>query len=876
VSGKAGRNELGRRLAALARTPVLLVATDYDGTLAPIVSDPAQARPLRESVVALRQLASLANTHVAVISGRALHDLAGMVGEPEDVHLVGSHGSEFDPDFAHSLPSEARALHRRVQEELAGIAARMPGLRLEPKPASVALHYREAPEELAEEALHAVQQGPGALEGVFTRHGKKVVELAVLPTHKGSALAQLRQRVGATAVCFLGDDVTDEDAFAVLSGPDLAVKVGDGPSLASLRVADPEAVARILAELAERRAAWLAGAEAVPIEHHACLSDQRTFALVTPAGRITWLCLPRLDSPALFAELLGGPAAGHFSVSAADGSPPLGQRWLGDCFVLETRWRSFRVVDFLDASGGRPQLRAGRTDLVRRIEGRGRVRIELAPRLDFGRIPTRLRALEGGIAVEPSHDPIVVRAPGVCWTLRDEGPHQTAHAELDLGAGPVELELRYGTGSLRPSQPTAHERERQTILFWSSWAGSLTSLPGGDGARIRRSALVLKALCHGPTGAIAAAATTSLPEFPGGVRNWDYRYCWLRDAALAAASLVRLGSTAEALHYLGWVLRVVDRIAAPERLQPLYCVAGEPLGSEGEISELPGYRGSRPVRVGNLAAHQLQLDVFGPVVELVALLAERDAPLSSEHWRLVEGLVGAVAARWEEPDHGIWEIRRAPRHHVHSKVMCWIAAERGVRIAELFGRERRDWRELADRIAADVLRQGWKDEPGAFVAAYDGHDLDAAALSIGLSGLLPVTDPRWRATVEAVEAGLRHGPTVYRYRADDGLPGGEGGFHLCAAWLVQALLTLGRREDARALFEAMAECAGPTGMLSEEYDPVDGVSLGNTPQAYSHLAVIEAALALAAAEGAGPPQRFAQLGRLATPWKPRSRPGGSG
>jgi GH15 family glucan-1,4-alpha-glucosidase len=251
------------------------------------------------------------------------------------------------------------------------------------------------------------------------------------------------------------------------------------------------------------------------------------------------------------------------------------------------------------------------------------------------------------------------------------------------------------------------------------------------------------------------------------------------------------------------------------------------------------------VRVGNLAAQQVQLDVFGPIVELVALLAERDAPLSTEHWRLVEGLLGAVAARWHEPDHGIWEIRRAPRHHVHSKVMCWIAADRGVRIAELLGREQPEWAGLRERIAADVLERGWKGEWGAFGAAYDGHDLDAAALWVGLSGLLPPGDPRWRSTVEAVERSLREGPTVYRYRADDGLPGGEGGFHLCSAWLVQALLTLGRRDDARSLFEAMAACAGPTGMLSEEYDPAAQLSLGNTPQAYSHLAVIEAALALA-------------------------------
>lgn len=261
-------NDLTRRLARLARTPVLLVATDYDGTLAPIVADPAAARPLRESVVALRMLAGLPHTHVAVISGRALRDLAGVMGEPQDVHLVGSHGSEFDPDFAQSLPREAVDLRDRVLAELSEIARELPGARVEAKPASIAFHYRELADAAADAGMRAVLEGPGALEGVVTKHGKKVVELGVLSTHKGTALERLRQRVGASAVCFVGDDVTDEDAFATLGGPDLGVKVGEGPSQALLRIADPEAVARLFANLAELRAAWLGGAEAVPIEEH--------------------------------------------------------------------------------------------------------------------------------------------------------------------------------------------------------------------------------------------------------------------------------------------------------------------------------------------------------------------------------------------------------------------------------------------------------------------------------------------------------------------------------------------------------------------------------------------------------------------------------
>jgi trehalose 6-phosphate phosphatase len=289
----------------------------------------------------------------------------------------------------------------------------------------------------------------------------------------------------------------------------------------------------------------------------------------------------------------------------------------------------------------------------------------------------------------------------------------------------------------------------------------------------------------------------------------------------------------------------VLRERSPERLQPLYTLTGEALGAEAEITELPGYAGSRPVRVGNAAARQVQLDVFGPIVELIELLIERDAPLSSEHWRLVDAMVQAVARRWSEPDHGIWEIRRPSRHHVHSKIMCWVTADRAVRIAErFFDRPRPDWMELRDRIAADVIANGYKPPINAFTAAYDGVDVDASALLVGLSGFLAPTDPRFAGTVEAVEKELRNGPTVYRYRYDDGLPGAEGGFHICASWLIDSYLLLGRREDAWNLFKEIVSLVGPTGLLSEQYDPLLGLALGNHPQAYSHIGLIENAIKL--------------------------------
>ena len=834
------------RVAALAQVPVLLVASDYDGTLAPIVSDPTQAHPLREAMVALRRLADMPQTHVAIISGRALRDLAALVGVPDEVHLVGSHGSEFDLDFAATLPAQAAQLRARVLQELKVVVGGQEGFIIEEKPASIAFHYRNVADDQASEAVDRVTNGPGSWEGVFTSHGKKVVELGVITTNKGSALEVIRHRVGASAVIFLGDDRTDEAAFATLTGPDIAVKVGEGESCASFRVTDSGEVAQVLARLCELRLKWLSGSKAVPIEQHSILSDQRTVALVSPDANITWFCAPCIDSSALFADLVGGPTAGYFSITDEQGREPIEQTYLEASLVLRSRWADFSVTDFMDCSGGRPSQRAGRADLIRIVEGKGTVKVVFCPRLDFGRVSTCLKARDGGLEIDGSQDPIVLRSPGVTWRLEQEGAHHIARTEIDLTSKSRQVfELSYGTGSLRESGSDASDRLQHTQRFWSSWAKQLT-LPDIAQTLVQRSALVLKSLCYGPTGAIAAAATTSLPEHVGGIRNWDYRYCWLRDGAMSASALVKLGSYSEAMHFLDWVLGVLDHCASPERLHPLYAVNGAALGPEAEIAELTGYRGSRPVRVGNSATQQVQLDVFGPVVDLVFQLLERDAPLSSMHWRLVEALVGAVERRWREPDHGIWEIRRPRRHHVHSKVMCWTTVDRGIKIARRFlDRDRSDWADLRDDIAADVLSNGYKQDVGAFTAAYDGVDLDASALCVGLFGLLPPDDKRFTSTVGAIEEHLLNGPTVYRYRSDDGLPGFEGGFHICTAWMVDAYILLGRTDDARRLFEAMAALAGPTGMLSEQYGPKTKRALGNTPQAYSHVGVIESALRLA-------------------------------
>jgi trehalose-phosphatase len=835
--------ELAAGIDSLSAAPVLLLATDFDGTIAGIVSEPSAAEADREALVALKALSAMPQTHVAIISGRALADLARRIAESGDVHLVGSHGSEFEAPSGKPLPPEKQALLNRLMESLAAIASATPGALVEAKPASVAFHFRNAEEHQAAAAIEKLLQEPATWPGVHVRHGKKVIELGVVETDKGRALERLRQRLGASAVLFVGDDTTDEDAFATLRGPDIGVKVGPGESRAAFRADGPIEVTRILARVAERRADWLAGSHATPIEKHAMLSDQRTAALVDSAGRIVWLCLPRIDSPATFAELLGGPAAGVFAVGPADGSATTSQAYEGDTFILRSRWAGISVVDYLDCGGGRAFQRAGRTDLVRVIEGRGAIRIVFSPRLDFGRVGTTLRISEAGVEVEGLVDSLVLRAPQLPWRIVAEGPHQTAVAEFELTQSPLVLELRYGTASLEADALPENVRRERTARFWSGWAGSL-QLPRTAREAVLRSALVLKGLSYGPTGAIAAAATTSLPEHAGGVRNWDYRYCWPRDAAMAALSLSRLGSTGPALRLLDWVLGILDHAQPGTMLCPVYTVTGAHLMPEAEIAQLAGYRGSRPVRVGNAAAHQIQLDVCGPITELIDSLARHGAALSAEHWRLVENMVEAVSRRWTEPDHGIWEVRRPRRHHVHSKVMCWQTVDRGLRIARYVGRHRPDWEALRGAIRDEVMTRGLRADGAGFAATYDEDEPDAAVLALGLSGMVEAGNPRFAATLDEIQRRLRCGPTVYRYRYDDGLPGEEGGFGLCTTWLIQSLIAVGRRDEAEELFGEFLGLAGATGLLSEEYDPKAGVALGNYPQAYSHLGLIDAAVAL--------------------------------
>ncbi len=834
--------ELRRALVQAARTPRLLVACDYDGTLAPIVEDPDAALPRPESVTALRALASLNATTVAVISGRALRDLATLSRLPSEVHLVGSHGSEFDVGFVHAMEPAARERRELVLAELSRIVGGAAGIGLEEKPASIAVHVRRAAPDVGERVLNDVLTGPATWDGVQVTKGKAVVELAVVQTDKGQALDVLRHQVGASAAVFLGDDVTDEKVFARLAGPDMGVKVGPGETLAAYRVDSTGDVSLVLAFLVEERRTWLHGEAAVPIERHTMLANGHAVALLTPDARVSWMCHPEPDSGAVFADLLGGPSAGYFSIKPERNGLPLGQRYVPGTMTVETRWSRLLITDYLVHLD-----EVARTDLIRTVSGNTRAIVEFAPRPEFGQLPVQLEADDEGLRVLGTSDPVVLRSPGVTWEITGDGWHSTARAVIEPNGSDVVLELRCGSDDLSASPVEESERRRRASVWWSDWVDGLT-LPPVERDLVARSALTLRGLCHSGTGAIMASATTSLPEEIGGVRNWDYRFCWLRDAALTAQALVSVGSTAEAEAFLGWLHGVIDRLAGgPERLHPLYTLQGTSPGPEAVIDTLPGYAGSRPVRVSNAANQQVQLDVFGPVVELVRALSGARGSLTDHDWELVRAMVQAVSRRWHEPDHGIWEIREAPRHHVYSKVMCWVTVDRALGLAAAHGRSPgADWAPLRAEIAEDVLTHGWNDDAEAFTAFYGSVELDAASLHIGLSGLIDPTDERFTATVTAIEADLRSGSTVYRYRYDDGLPGSEGGFHLCATWMIEAYLACGQRTEAEDLFRQLVVAAGPTGLLSEEYDPVAERSLGNHPQAYSHLGLIRCAQLLSA------------------------------
>jgi GH15 family glucan-1,4-alpha-glucosidase len=578
-----------------------------------------------------------------------------------------------------------------------------------------------------------------------------------------------------------------------------------------------------------------------PLEDYALIGDCETAALVSRAGSVDWLCWPRFDSGACFAGLLGGPDYGRWLIAPRDPATSVTRRYRDDTLILETRMETadgaVTLVDFMP-------LRGRHSDLVRLVRGeRGRVRMhtELVLRFDYGRtVPWVTRLADGTFRGIAGPDMVVLRTP-----VPLQGKDLTTVAEFDVAAGDtVPFVLAHGPSHLEAPEPIDPEPSlAETEAYWTKWAARNTSR-GEWSEAILRSLITLKALTFTPTGGIVAAPTTSLPEQLGGTRNWDYRFCWLRDATLTLLALMNAGFHDEAKAWRDWLLRAAA--GAPAQAQIMYGLAGERRLTEFELTWLPGYEDSRPVRIGNAAQGQLQLDVYGEVLD--ALHQARCAGLDSREadWAFQRALLKHLEEIWDRPDQGIWEVRGEPRHFTHSKVMAWLALDRGIRAIESHGLEGplERWRQLRDHIHAEVCERGFSRELGSFVQSYGSRELDASLLLLPTMGFLKASDPRIRRTVEAIERRLLVDGLVLRYdttTCDDGLPEGEGVFLACSFWLADAYTLMGRTDDARRLFERLLALRNDVGLLAEEYDPRARRLVGNFPQAFSHIALVTTA-----------------------------------
>ena len=578
------------------------------------------------------------------------------------------------------------------------------------------------------------------------------------------------------------------------------------------------------------------------IEDYAFLSDTQTCALVSRDGCVDWLCFPRFDSGACFASLLGDGKNGRWRFHPAEKITATRRRYRGDTLILETEIETaggmVRLIDFMPPRGKAP-------DIVRIVEGiRGAVpmRMELTIRFDYGHIVPWVRKRDGALEAIAGPDALVLRTP---VETRGENLHTVADFTIHAGDRVPFVLTWYASHEEPPRAIHPEHALRDTESYWSDWSANCrTHGPWRDA--VVRSLITLKGLTYAPTGGIVAAATTSLPEKIGGVRNWDYRYCWLRDATFTLLALMDAGYLDEARAWREWLLRAVA--GSPEQMQIMYGVCGERRLNEFELPWLAGYENSQPVRVGNAASEQFQLDVYGEVLDSMYRADRAGIKTSEPDWRLQVALLRALETKWELPDYGIWEVRGAPQHFTHSKMMAWVAFDRAVKLVEecgCFAAEHLErWREIRDRLHAQVCEKGFNARKQAFTQVYGSEQLDASLLMMPLVGFLPASDPRVRGTVEAIERELMVDGFVLRYRTDnqvDGLPGGEGVFLLCTFWLADCLHLIGRTEDARALFERLLALRNDVGLLAEEYDPREQRMLGNFPQAFSHVALVNTA-----------------------------------
>ena len=585
---------------------------------------------------------------------------------------------------------------------------------------------------------------------------------------------------------------------------------------------------------------------AARIEDYALIGDCESTALVSRDGSVDWLCWPRFDSPACFAALLGEPSNGRWLISACDPQVRITRRYRHRTLILETELCSTEgtatLIEFMPP-------RAETSHLVRVLIGRSgqlRMRTELIARFDYGSlVPWVTREADEMLRFICGPDMIALRTR---VALRGEG--KTTVGEFTVGAGEVvPFTLSYGPSHLAaPGAIEPMQALQATETFWSKWAAAFVD--GGEFSEeqvaepVIRSLITLKALTYGPTGGIVAAPSMSLPEQLGGPRNWDYRFCWLRDATFTLLALMNAGYYEEANAWRSWLLRAVA--GDPAQLQIMYGLRGERRLTEWQVPWLPGYERSVPVRVGNAAAEQLQLDIYGELMD--ALHHARSGGLEDDPdaWHLQRELLQHLEGIWNQPDEGIWEVRGGRRQFTYSKIMAWVAFDRGIRTIEQYGvaGPLQQWRALREQIHAEVCGKGYDSGLNAFVQSYGSRELDASLLLMPLVGFLPASDPRVRGTVEAIETQLMRSGFVMRYdtrSGHDGLAGGEGAFLACSFWLADNLVLIGRREDARRLYERLLALRNDVGLLSEEYDVQAGRLIGNFPQALSHIALVNTA-----------------------------------
>jgi GH15 family glucan-1,4-alpha-glucosidase len=585
------------------------------------------------------------------------------------------------------------------------------------------------------------------------------------------------------------------------------------------------------------------------LEDYALIGDCETAALISRAGSIDWLCWPRFDSGACFAALLGNAQNGRWLLAPADEPHRISRRYVDGTLVLETEYETetgaVTVIDFMP-------IRDDTSNIVRTVVGkRGSVRMktEIVLRFDYGSIvPWVSRLDDGSLRAIAGPDMVTIVSD-----IELEGRDFTTAADFTVSAGDeVSIVMTWAPSHLPPPRHADPRRALQkAISFWSDWASRCT-YQGRWREAVVRSLLVLKSLTFHPTGGIVAAPTTSLPEQIGGTRNWDYRYCWLRDATLTLLGLMNGGYYREAEAWRDWLLRAAA--GHPDQVQIMYGIGGERLLREWELPWLDGYENSKPVRIGNAAHEQRQLDIFGEVIDALHQARLGGILELPDAWSLEQKLLDRLERIWSEPDQSIWETRGRPQHFTHSKVMAWVAFDRAIKSAGRFGLDGpvEKWRELRDRIHAEVCERAFDKSLNAFTQSYGSRLADAGTLVIPLVGFLPPDDPRVAGTVAFVERQLLvDGSFVLRYDSaatDDGLPAGEGAFLACSFWLVENYVLLGRRDEAIALFERLLGLANEVGLLAEEYDPARRRQVGNFPQAFSHLALLSAAFNLSRPE----------------------------